>query len=346
MRAVNWSTEYQRTTPPESQSFCRPTVSLESQAGSQWPSISSRAAPDSSAPILTQAVLADGDSVVVLDDFSSGNRANLEGLAGDLQIVEGSILKADDIERAIQGCDGVYHLAAVPSVTWSVEQPVACHEVNTTGGVMVLDAARRHGAKVVYAGSSSCYGDQVAGAVGEELRESPLSPYASAKLATELNCRAFSNVYDLPIVVTRFFNVYGPRQVPDSPYSGVIAAFCFALLQDRNPVIHGSGQQSRDFTFVGDVARGCILGMKAQLEGCHTINLACGVSHSILDVLEGLRATADNPPEPVFEAARAGDILDSCADTSRATKLLGFSPQFEFSEGLKLTYDWYRSVYA
>ena len=295
---------------------------------------------------LTQALLSGGDAVVVLDDFSSGKRSNLEGLEGDLRVVDGSILIAADIENAVEGCDGIFHIAAVPSVTWSVEEPVACHEVNTTGGVMVLDAARRHGLKVVYAGSSSCYGDQVAGAVGEDLRESPLSPYASAKLATELSCRAFSNVYDLPVVVTRFFNVYGPRQVPDSPYSGVIAAFCFALLQGRNPVIHGTGAQSRDFTFVGDVARGCILSMKAPLKGCHTINLACGVSHSILDVLEGLRASVDSPVEPVFEPARAGDILDSRADTTRATELLGFAPQFEFAEGLKLTYDWYRSVYA
>lgn len=295
---------------------------------------------------LTQAVLSDGDSAVVLDDFSSGKRENLEGLSGDLKIVDGSILDAEALDRAAAGCDGVFHLAAVPSVTWSVEEPVACHEVNTTGGVMVLDAARRHGLKVVYAGSSSCYGDQAVGSVSESLRESPLSPYASAKLATELNCRAFANVYDMPIVVTRFFNVYGPRQVPDSPYSGVIAAFCFALLQGKAPRVHGTGKQSRDFTFVGDVARGCILGMKAELQGCHTINLACGVSYSVLDVIEGLRASADNPPEPVFEAARAGDILDSCADTALATELLGFQPQFEFAEGLKLTYDWYRSVYA
>jgi nucleoside-diphosphate-sugar epimerase len=290
--------------------------------------------------------LAGGDSVVVLDNFLSGTRANLEGLTGDLNIVEGSVTVVADVERAAEGCDGIFHLAAVPSVVRSVEEPLESHEVNTMGSLVVLDVARRHGIKVVYAGSSSAYGDQPAGAVSEDLRESPLSPYAADKLAGELSCRAFANVYGLPVVVTRFFNVYGPRQVPDSPYSGVVAAFAFALLRDDQPVVHGDGLQSRDFTFVEDVASGCLLAMATKIDGCRTINLACGGSHSVVDILAVLKSCAGSDVEPRFTESRAGDIKNSCADTTRARELLGFEPKFSLAEGLEKTYDWYRSVYA
>jgi UDP-glucose 4-epimerase len=173
-----------------------------------------------------------------------------------------------------------------------------------------------------------------------------MSPYAAAKLSGELYCRVFANVYDLPVVVTRFFNVFGPRQVPDSPYSGVVAAFCLALLRGETPRIDGDGQQSRDFTFVGDVARGCILAMQARLPGCHVINLACGGSHSVLDILRGLQTHAGVAIEPVFAPARAGDVLHSRADVSLARELLGFAAEVSLFDGLELTYDWYRSVYA
>jgi UDP-glucose 4-epimerase len=215
-----------------------------------------------------------------------------------------------------------------------------------TGTVVVLDEARKRGLKVVYAGSSSAYGDQDCESKVETLRESPLSPYAAAKLAGELYCRAFSRVYGLPTVVTRFFNVFGPRQVPDSPYSGVVAAFCFALLKGKRPFIEGDGQQSRDFTYVEDVVRGVLLAMETRTQGCQTVNIACGGSHSVKELLETLQRHAKTRVEPELRPPRTGDVKHSKADIAAARTLLGFEPGVTFSEGLARTYDWYRSTYS
>ena len=221
---------------------------------------------------VTQHLLGRGAAVTVLDNFSSGKRSNLEDLGGDgeLSVVDGSVTEPDDLARAMEGVDGVFHLAAVPSVVRSVEAPVESHEQNATGTLLVLDAARQRGARVVYAGSSSAYGDVDVQTQHEALRENPLSPYAASKLAGELYCRAFAEVYGMTVVVTRFFNVFGPRQVPDSPYSGVVAAYCFALLKASEgvrPRIDGDGSQTRDFTYVEDVARGCRLAMEGRRHG-------------------------------------------------------------------------------
>ncbi|MCA9033178.1 MAG: NAD-dependent epimerase/dehydratase family protein, partial [Planctomycetaceae bacterium] len=173
---------------------------------------------------IVEELMARGLKATVLDNFSTGSAANLEPFSGDLEVVEGTITDPATVGRAMDSVRAVIHLAALPSVSRSVEAPLESHEANATGSIVVLDAARRAGARVVYAGSSSAYGDQEAPAKTEDLRESPLSPYAATKLAGELYCRAFARVYSLPVIVTRFFNVFGPRQVPDSPYSGVIAA--------------------------------------------------------------------------------------------------------------------------
>lgn len=295
---------------------------------------------------IASAALAQGSQVVVLDNFLSGKRENLEDLQGDLDVIEGSVTVADDVARAARGCDGIFHLGAVPSVALSVERPLASHEANSTGTITVLDVARKQGIKVVYAGSSSAYGNQEPRVLREDLREGPLSPYSAAKLSGELYCRSFANVYGLPIVVTRFFNVYGPRQVPDSPYSGVIAAFCFALLRGNRPIVHGTGQQARDFTFVKDVARGCLLAMEASTEGCQTVNLACGGSHSVLDILVELKLIAGVDGEPTFEPSRVGDVMYSQADVSRARELFGFESEYSLASGLRETFDWYRRVHA
>lgn len=294
---------------------------------------------------LVEALLERGDAVSVLDNFVTGRESNLEGLDGDVDVVKGTITAAADVEKAARDCDGIFHLAAISSVARSVEDPLSTHAANATGAVTVLDRARMNRTRVVFAGSSSVYGDQDVEALHEGLEPQPLSPYAAAKLGAEFYCRVFANVYDLPVVITRFFNVYGPRQVPDSPYSGVVAAFCLALLSGRRPTIYGTGEQSRDFTFVADVARGCILAMDARLSGCHLVNLACGGSHSVEDILNGLKLHAGIDVEPVFCPARAGDVKNSRADITRARERLGFAPQVSLDEGLQLTYDWYRSVY-
>ncbi|MEZ5965822.1 MAG: NAD-dependent epimerase/dehydratase family protein [Planctomycetota bacterium] len=296
---------------------------------------------------LTEHLLAHGSEVVVLDNFATGREDNLAPLRGDrLSVVRGSITDPDAIAAATRaGVAGIFHLAALPSVARSVEAPLESHEANALGTLQVLDHARRTGTKVVYAGSSSAYGDHDAPAKREDLRENPLSPYAATKLAGELYCRSFAHVYGIPVVVTRFFNVFGPRQVPDSPYSGVIAAFCYALLAGRRPRIDGDGSQSRDFTYVEDVARGLIAAMQAPTQGCHVVNLACGGSYTILELLQTLAQYAGVQVDPDFAPPRSGDVKHSRADVSKARELLDFCAQVPFSEGLKRTYDWYRSQY-
>jgi UDP-glucose 4-epimerase len=295
---------------------------------------------------LVRALLASGRRVTVLDDFSTGRRESLAGLAGDLTVVEGSVTDGAAVEAAMARAARVVHLAALPSVARSVEQPMATHAICVTGTVQVLCAAQKAGARLVYAGSSSAYGDQPVAEKHEELREDPLSPYAAAKLAGELYCRTFARVYGLPIVVTRFFNVFGPRQTPDSPYSGVVAAFCLALVRGRRPRIDGDGAQSRDFTYVEDAVLGVLQALDADTRGCEVVNLAYGRSCTVRALLDELCRIAGRTADPTFAPARPGDVRHSLADVSRAKALLGFAPTIGFAEGLKRTFDWYRSQYS
>ena len=292
---------------------------------------------------LVRALLARGDAVSVLDDLSTGKESNLEGLAGPLTFHRGSVADAAAVERAIDGCRGVFHIAALPSVTRSVSHPVESHHANVTGTVTVLHAAAKCGGRVVYAGSSSAYGDQDAPAKHEMLREDPLSPYAATKLAGELYCRSFAKVYGLDAVVTRFFNVFGPRQTADSPYSGVIAAFCHALLHGRSPRIDGDGRQSRDFTYVEDVVLGVLCAMDARTKGCEVVNIAYGSSITLLELLDVLQGLAGTKLEPTWAEARSGDVRHSLADVTRASNIFGYRPKVGFAEGIRRTFDWYRS---
>lgn len=301
---------------------------------------------------VAEHMLRSGHAVTILDNLSTGSPANLDqalaaaGPERDLRFIEGCVTSASDVAQATESVDGIVHLAALPSVVRSVEAPVESHAHNVTGTVQILDRARQLGVKVVYAGSSSAYGDQDAEYKDETMRESPLSPYAASKLAGELYCRSFAKVYGLPIVVTRFFNVFGPRQVPDSPYSGVVAAFCFALLRREAPRIDGDGTQSRDFTYVSDVARGVLLALSTPTEGCETVNLACGGNHSVNDLFRILREHSGVDVEPRYAPPRTGDVRHSRADIRKVRALLGFEPMVSFEQGLRETYDWYRSTYA
>ncbi|MBM3973103.1 MAG: NAD-dependent epimerase/dehydratase family protein [Planctomycetes bacterium] len=287
-----------------------------------------------------------GRDVVVLDDLSTGRRDNLDGRRA--RFVHGSITDRAALDDAFAGVDKVVHLAALPSVARSVERPVDSHHAGATGTLMVLDAARQRGARVVYAGSSSAYGNQEALQKHEGLREDPLSPYAAAKLAGELYCRSFARVYGLQVVVTRFFNVFGPRQPADSPYSGVIAAFCRALLEGRPARIDGDGLQARDFTYVEDVVAGVVQALDASTVGCETVNLAYGQATTVLDLHAALAALAKphlgGAPvaAPVHAPPRAGDVRHSLADSRRAAAVFGFAPRIGLTEGLRRTFDWYR----
>ncbi len=298
---------------------------------------------------LTEHLLARGCAVTVLDNFSSGKRENLAGLRGDLRVVEGSVADAADVARAVEGASGIFHLAAIPSVVRSVEAPLESHEHNMTGTVQVLEAARRGKLKVVYASTSAAYGDDPTPAKHEALPPRALSPYAATKVAGEVYCRCYAHAYGLQVAAMRFFNVFGPRQVPDSPYSGVVAAFCFALLragQGVRPRIDGDGAQSRDFVYVADVARGCRLAMEAELVGCQVVNLATGRARTVRELLDELVRATGVRVEPTFAPARTGDVRDSLADIGRARQLLGYAPEVSFAQGLKHTFDWYRSTYA
>lgn len=295
---------------------------------------------------LAERLLGEGHEVVVLDDFSTGRRENLAGLDTGLQVIEACITSAEDLAAAMHRVQGLFHLAAMPSVARSLEAPLETHRINTTGTILVLDQARQLGLKVVYAGSSSVYGDHQAEHKSESLREDPLSPYAASKLAGELYCRAFARVYDLPIVITRFFNVFGPKQVPDSPYSGVIAAFCLALLRNQAPRIDGDGKQSRDFTYIDDVTRALSMAMQKDLPSAVTLNIACGESHDLCELLAILQDQSGCRLEPVHGPPRKGDVRHSQAEVSSANEILGFASEIGFREGLQRTFDWYRRNYS
>jgi len=286
-------------------------------------------------------------AVVVLDNLSTGSRDNLDGF--DVEFVHGSVLDEASLHAAMRGVDKIVHLAALPSVARSVEEPLATHHACATGTLMVLRAARAAGARVVYGGSSSAYGDQTSKQKHEGLREDPLSPYAAAKFAGELYCRSFARVYGMSIVVTRFFNVFGPRQPADSPYAGVVAAFCRALLCSDAPRINGDGLQSRDFTYVEDVVAGVLQCLDGTSTGCETVNLAYGQACTVRELYEQLAAAAKQRlpslqiVPPVHVPPRVGDVRHSLADTTRARQLFGFDPRIGFREGLLRTFDWYRS---
>ncbi len=294
-----------------------------------------------------EQLCAEGRSVAVLDNLVTGTRDNLAGL--DVDFFEGSIADADDVARAMAGVNKVVHLAALPSVARSLERPLDTHDACATGTITVLDAARKAGARVVYAGSSSAYGNQQERSKHEELREDPLSPYSAAKLAGELYCRTFARVFGQDVVVTRFFNVFGPRQPADSPYSGVIAAFCRRLILGEPVRIDGDGGQARDFTYVADLVAGVLQCLDADSAGCETVNLAYGDSTTVRDVYDLLREFTREQlpdqviPEPVTAPPRAGDVRHSLADVRRATQRFGFAPKVGFAEGLRETFAWYRA---
>ena len=289
---------------------------------------------------------ADGRDVVVLDDLCTGSRDNLAGL--DVTFVEGSVAEPAHLARAMPGVSRIVHLAALPSVARSVERPLETHRACATGTLCVLDAARAARARVVYAGSSSAYGDQDEQHKHEGLREAPLSPYAAAKLAGELYCRSFARVYGLQVVATRVFNVFGPRQPADSPYSGVVAASCRALLAEKPARIDGDGGQARDFTYVEDVVDGVLRCLDADTPGCETVNLAYGRATTVNELYERLRALLREQlpdravPEPRRAPPRTGDVRHSLADVRRARERFGFEPRIGFVEGLARTFAWYR----
>ncbi|MCI0338658.1 MAG: SDR family oxidoreductase [Acidobacteria bacterium] len=292
---------------------------------------------------IVEALVRRGERVRVLDNLITGRHENLAHLIHEIEFIEGDISDYETTRKAIDGVKIVFHEAAIPSVPRSVDEPKLNHEANINGTFTVLLAARDAAVRrLVYAASSSAYGERGTGAKLEDQLPSPLSPYAVAKLVGEYYCQVFTRVYGLETVALRYFNVFGPRQDPSSPYSGVISKFITALLSGQSPVIFGDGEQSRDFTYVANVVDA---NLRAAVEpGAigQVINLGLNQRITLNQVLAELQKIIGTDLTPRYESPRVGDIRHSLADITRAERLLGYRPSVGLTEGLRYTVEWYR----
>ncbi len=294
---------------------------------------------------LVEALVGEGHTVTVVDNLSTGHLKNLEAAMPSIEFLEGDTQDPALVEQAISGCDFVFHQAALASVPASIDNPLASHAACATGTLTVLDASRKAGVKrVVYAASSSCYGDQPTMAKRESDPLQPMSPYAAAKLSGELYCEAFYHTYGLETVGLRYFNVFGPRQDPDSPYSAVIPIFLTRMLRGSAPVVYGDGGQSRDFTFVANVVQANLRAAVTPGIAGRRFNVANGAATSLLQLIDALNEELQTSIQPRHEPARVGDIRDSMADITSARKLMGYSPDISFRQGLGLSIDYYRQL--
>jgi UDP-N-acetylglucosamine/UDP-N-acetyl-alpha-D-glucosaminouronate 4-epimerase len=295
---------------------------------------------------LAERLLANGASVRVLDNFSTGHQRNLEFAApGRIEVVTGDLRDPEAVRRAVAGVEVVFHEAALASVERSIADPALVNDVNVGGTLNLLTAAREAKVRrVVFAGSSSVYGNAADLPKHEEQRPVPISPYGVSKLAAEEYLRVFHHVYGLETVTLRYFNVFGPRQTADSEYAAVIPIFLARIFRGEQPFIYGDGEQSRDFTYIDDVVDANLRAAEAPLAPGQTINIACGRRHSVADLCQQLIAFAGADLEPIHKAPRAGDVRHSQADIARARTLLGYAPRVEFETGLRRTFDWFHSV--
>ena len=294
---------------------------------------------------IAAALASNGARVRIVDDLSTGHRENLDEINGDIDFVQGSVADQDVLNRVLDGVELVFHEAAIPSVPRSVEDPRQSHVASVDGTFSLLLAARdRKVRRVVYAASSSAYGDQPTLPKVEDMLPDPLSPYAVAKLVGEYYCQVFTKVYGLETVSLRYFNVFGPRQDPGSQYSGVVSRFISALLSKERPVIFGDGEQSRDFTFIDNV-------VDANLKAASTvdgigkvINIANGERVTLNELLAELQdLTGTSELQPDYREPRVGDVRHSLADTSRARQWLDYEPKVDLREGLLRTIDWWKT---
>ena len=296
---------------------------------------------------IAERLLRDGARVRVIDNLLTGKGEHLDylkSLGGDLSVTIGSVSEPSTLPPLFRDADYVLHQAALPSVPRSVASPLETHHHCATAALQVLVAARDAGVKrVVFAASSSAYGDQAGDAKVETMRPAPISPYAAAKLAGEHYAAAFSHSYGLETVSLRYFNVFGPRQDPTSAYAAVIPKFVTAMLRGERPTVYGDGQQSRDFTYIDNVVHGNLLACQAPRATGETINLAGGGGIQINDLIARLQAILGADIEPLYTRERAGDIKHSRADISKARALLGYAPIVSFEAGLRRTAEWYRS---
>ena len=293
---------------------------------------------------IVEALLEKGEKVRVVDNFSTGKRENIVPFIERIELMEADILDLDTMKEACKGIDYILHQAALPSVPRSVADPISSNRVNVDGTVNILWAAKEAGVKrVVYASSSSVYGNQPTLPKQEDMPADPLSPYAISKYAGELYARIFHQIYGLSTVSLRYFNVFGPRQDPNSQYAAVIPIFINALMTGKPPVIFGDGEQSRDFTFVKNVVRANILAAQAEDPSGHVMNIACGQRITLNQLVQKLRGIINSHADPIYTSPRPGDIRHSLADISKADRLLNYKPTYAMEEGLQKTADWFES---
>jgi UDP-N-acetylglucosamine/UDP-N-acetyl-alpha-D-glucosaminouronate 4-epimerase len=285
-----------------------------------------------------------GHRVRVADSLVTGKRSNLDHIPG-VEFLEGDLADFHFAETAAAGCDYVLHEAAIPSVPRSVKDPITSNRANIDATLNVLVAARDARVKrVVFAGSSSAHGDTPTLPKHEEMPTNPLSPYALQKIVGEQYMKMFTRLYGLETVTIRYFNVFGPRQDPSSPYSGVISVFATALLENRPPTIYGDGEQTRDFTYVANVVDGVLRACDADGASGEIINVATGGRISLNQLFKTMKELVSATVDPIYGQSRPGDVRDSQADISKARRLLGYTPIVSFEEGLRRTVDWYRTA--
>lgn len=294
---------------------------------------------------IATALVERGDTVRVIDNVSTGRADNLDHLKGKIEFTEGDLIRRRDVERVIDGVEVVFHQAALASVPRSVDNPTATNEACVTGTVNLLDLARSAGVRrVVYAGSSSAYGNQPHSLKRETDYPNPLSPYAAAKLAGEFYCQAFTATYGLETAAIRYFNVFGPRQDPHGAYAAVIPRFVTTMLAGQRPTIFGDGKQSRDFTYVDNVVEGNLAAADAPGAVGRTFNVACGQQLNLLELVAAINRALGTDIEPLFTDPRPGDVRESLADITTAREVLGYAPQVDFEEGLRRSLEYYRGL--
>ena len=287
---------------------------------------------------LVEALLQRGDEVRILDNFSTGRQSNLQHLAGAIQIHEGDIRNAEDMQSALKGMDHVFHLAAMVSVPESIEHPDRCLEINVNAVFQLMELARQEGIKsLVLASSTAVYGANELMPLKEEFAAQTLSPYAASKLFNENLARIYAENYGMHAVALRFFNVYGPRQLPDSDYAAVIPRFIHSLKNSQAPTVFGDGEQTRDFIYVEDVVRACLVAEKKREVSGGVFNVCSGVESSLNDLLEVFKGEFPEAPEAAYSDPRLGDVPRSVGDPSLAKNGLGFGAQIDLSAGLKKT---------
>jgi UDP-glucose 4-epimerase len=296
---------------------------------------------------LVERLVSNGERVRAIDNFSNGFPENLDRIQGDFEFIEGDLRNMDDVRRAVAGVDVIFHEGALGSVPRSIADPQTSYDVNINGTLNVLVAAREANVRrVVYASSSSVYGDTTVSPKHERLTPNPLSPYAVTKLSAEQTCMVFHRVYGMETVALRYFNVFGPYQNPISQYAAVIPKFLTALSRGERPTVFGDGEQARSFTYVDNVVNGNLLAAQAPAAIGHVINLASDRQVSVNHVLREMGRLLGVDPNPVYEPPRTGDIRDSLADITRARELLGFEISVQFEEGLERTVEAFKSSQA